>query len=349
MKFKALKIGSGDAFLIEKEGKQFLFDSGGAKATIKNLLRKNKVIDLAICSHNDSDHSNGFIGLLEDSKFDIKEIWLPGLWIPILKFIIDKKIKGELIDFFISRKDFDNEIANSDFTYENLVEKTDISIEEFDSELKHISELLDYRNKYFHYFLIHWYNNESFDLDRIVEIAGLAYKHGCLIRWFKPDDSPSINGVDYGFKPLNSKEIVKIDKVDQKNFLKLLYLTNENKFSLVFEYFHDNNPLILFTADSDLAFLSTKNYNSKSVIVTSPHHGSESNDCVYGKIIGNNIIWVRSDGKRRKNPCAKFKLLNNDKYCVACAFKNHRVEIEFDYCMKNNNWIFKNGQKCTCK
>ena len=131
MKFKALEIGSGDAFLIETGEKQILFDSGGSKSRIIHLLRNNRKIDLAICSHNDSDHSHGFIGLLEDPKFEIAEIWLPGLWIPILNFIIEERVNKDLIHlFFESIDEFDKvrEERNESYDYNSLVEETNIFI-----------------------------------------------------------------------------------------------------------------------------------------------------------------------------------------------------------------------------
>ena len=76
LKFTALEVGSGDAFLLEDENRKILFDSGGSKNKIVALLRKKGItkIDLAICSHNDKDHSKGFLGLL-NSKIRIGQKW----------------------------------------------------------------------------------------------------------------------------------------------------------------------------------------------------------------------------------------------------------------------------------
>ena len=83
--FTALEIGSGDAFLLEDGDRKILFDAGGSKSKIVDLLKKKGItkIDLAICSHNDKDHSKGFLGLL-NSKIGIGEIWLPGTWASII-------------------------------------------------------------------------------------------------------------------------------------------------------------------------------------------------------------------------------------------------------------------------
>lgn len=86
-RFTALTVREGDAFFMEDNGWKCLFDSGRDE-TIVNLLEYRGVdkLDLAICSHNDSDHANGFIKLLE-SNIKIKEIWLPGLWANVLLFV----------------------------------------------------------------------------------------------------------------------------------------------------------------------------------------------------------------------------------------------------------------------
>ena len=359
IRFKALEIGSGDAFLIETEGKQILFDSGGSKSIIKKLLKNNKKIDLAICSHNDRDHSNGFIGLLEDPKFEIVEIWLPGLWLPILNFLIEEGNKQELFQLFFKNKEkiIKFQKNNNEIYYNSLVEKSDIHVKSFNNNLKCISEITDDAQNYYHqykfpnchqlYCYNRWYKKEIIRLYRITKIAGLAYKKGSIIRWFKPENNtPFIKTPDYNFKPLNSEEVVRIDRVSGVNFFKLLYLTNENKYSLVFEFYKGEIPILLFSADSDYSFLTNKNkvYNN-NIIVTSPHHGSKNNEIVYTKITGYNIIWVRSSGERRGEPCSQFKSLSN-KYCLTCIKKNIKKEIEFQ--LINKRWKYIKGTYCDC-
>ena len=354
MKFNVLEIGSGDAFLIENEGNQLLFDSGGSKSKIKELLKNNRIIDLAICSHNDSDHSNGLIGLLDDPKFEILEIWLPGLWVPILNYIIENDLNADLLHMnFENETEIERIIERSDETsnYESLIEKSDISIENFDDKLQTISDKIDENLFHFHFFnFLHsyWYNDEFIKLKRIIKIAGLAYQKGSLIRWFKPENvAPSIMFPDYNFKSLNAKEIVRIDRVSKINFFKLLHLTNENKYSLVFEYYNDKNPIILFSADSDFAFLKNVKKYDNNIIITAPHHGSANNSSVYSKIIGDNIIWVRSDRKCKKRPCSQFKKLKN-KYCLTCNKFLQKEQIKFEYSNMNYHWIYLKGMSCNC-
>lgn len=346
VKFRALEIGSGDAFLIENEGKQILFDSGGSESRIIDLISPNKIIDLAICSHNDSDHANGFIGLLKSPSHEIKEIWLPGMWVPILNFIIENEINGKLTEIIFRDKRGINDIRD----YNSLVEESNVSIEIFDEGLQRISEIEEYviLPHFYLFTSFYWFNSPIINLGRILKIAGLAYKKGSLIRWFKPESiNPTIQNPNYGFKPLNSKEVVKIDRVAESNVLSLMFLTMENKFSLVFEFYNDDKPIITFSADSDFSFLENKTYNN-NIIVTAPHHGSENNSIVYRKIKGDNIIWIRSDRKNKNRPCLDFKNLPN-KYCLSCAVKNYKKEIFFEYDFMKNRWNWKSGIKCDCK
>lgn len=61
-----------------------LVDAGNVSDSqkIKNFLNRiyeTSVIDLAICTHPDSDHKGGFFGLLEDDDVVIKEFWFKDL------------------------------------------------------------------------------------------------------------------------------------------------------------------------------------------------------------------------------------------------------------------------------
>ena len=85
-RFTALTIKEGDAFLLEDNGWNCLFDSG-IDGKVVDLLKFKGIdkLDLAICSHNDADHAKGFIALL-NSSIKIDEIWLPYWWASILQY-----------------------------------------------------------------------------------------------------------------------------------------------------------------------------------------------------------------------------------------------------------------------
>ena len=83
--YEVLKVGDADAILIRHYigDEQFivLIDAGnvGDAAIIKKHLNdyyESYYIDLAICTHPDSDHKDGFFDLLQDDEITIKTFWL---------------------------------------------------------------------------------------------------------------------------------------------------------------------------------------------------------------------------------------------------------------------------------
>ncbi|MBQ6080128.1 MAG: MBL fold metallo-hydrolase [Muribaculaceae bacterium] len=141
-RFTALEIGSGDAFLLEDEGKTILFDSGGSKNRIKDLLKDKGItrIDIAICSHNDGDHANGFIGLLKSYQFIIDEIWLPYWWASILQYANEHGINWAEVEMtsheINDKKDYNSKLLYSD-------EHEPISDEVFGEVLSNLAERMD--------------------------------------------------------------------------------------------------------------------------------------------------------------------------------------------------------------
>lgn len=351
MKFTALEIGSGDAFLLETGERIVLFDSGGNKKTIVNLLNKKGIekIDLAICSHNDIDHANGFIGLL-DSNISIDEIWLPGLWAHILQFAKDNDMAWD-INFNFS-KEYEN-FYNDEFAINSLYDNESIPCESFNDDLSYFSELIDstefYKEQGYLYYLSQNKTitlNLMINLDKIIKIAGLAYRKGSKIRWFEPSRSNLRNIIDYGFMALNAQELYKVHKLKGlTEYMRALQLTDANRYSLVFEYQKNEIPIVRFSADSDCTYQSTNPYLN-NIIITAPHHGSDNNKGVYSEIGGKDIIWIRS-GKPRQRPCSSFKNLNN-KYCLACNSKNIKCEICFEYDSTKMQWVNLHGNQCHC-
>ena len=131
-RFTALTIKEGDAFLIEDNGWNCLFDSGKDELIV-DLLRYKGIdkLDLAICSHNDADHANGFIELLK-SGFQIDEIWLPGLWASVLQFVKDNcDSRGEIV--------CDNEYYNGEL--DSLFSNESVSCESFNQGLSFWTEM----------------------------------------------------------------------------------------------------------------------------------------------------------------------------------------------------------------
>ena len=125
-KFTALTVREGDAFLLEDDGWKCLFDSGRDESIVDLLKIKGiDKLDLAICSHNDADHANGFIALF-NSGFQINEIWLPGLWASVLQFIKDNCKNGDIIEL-------DNEVFDGEL--DSLFSEESVSEESFNRDL----------------------------------------------------------------------------------------------------------------------------------------------------------------------------------------------------------------------
>ena len=336
-KLTSLLIGSGDSFLIETGNESYLIDSGGSQINILNLIPAN--INIAICTHNDSDHCKGFIGILKSKKHFINEIWLPGIWATVIDFIKNWDYETEF-----SRTTIDN-INLTEININEILTDSDENINDLTDELGFLSDIADYSN--WHYFFFTPFINSKihFNINRILQIAKLAYEKGVAIKWFFPENNG--DNILNSFRPVNCKHLLKTKKIKNNNliyFLQLAYITSENEHSLVFEYHIDNSPRILFTADS---LISIPNPYTNQIIVTAPHHGSNSNRQVYNNVKGSDIIWVRSDGPSFTRPCQEFLNLSN-KYCLSCTKKYpiKREEIIFEW--DNGQWNNLKGQSCKC-
>lgn len=335
-KLTSLLINSGDSFLIENGEENYLIDSGGNQRTILSLVPKR--INLAICTHNDSDHCKGFIGILKSDKHIINEIWLPGIWATVIDFV--KKWK---YDTAFSREQLDD-INLENIDLHELLTDTNESIDDLTDDLGFLSDIDDFPDWRF-FFNHHIISNKiQFNINRILEIAKLSFEKGVAIKWFFPDNNG--DSLINNFRPINCKHLLRTKRITNNNltfFYQLAYLTSENEHSLVFEYYIEEAPRILFTADS---LVSIRNPYTNQILVTAPHHGSDSNKQVYKNITGD-IIWIRSDRPSFKRPCQDFLSLKN-KYCLSCTKKHpiQREELIFEF--KNGQWTHIKGQKCGC-
>lgn len=352
--FTAHDAGIGDCFSIQDNGKLYVIDGGNGKRIVDDFV--GRTIDVCIVTHNDRDHTFGVKHLL-DKGVDIKEIWLPGIWQPILNHIkCNPKILIDLEEFEVSTSDND-EIKPTDLTEGTDAEMGTLYDVE-DSNLQYV-ELFEWHTKLMESDPKRYFNSINIKLNRILDLFSQAIERGCLIKFFFPEESKiedSINGND-PFKMLNSTLLVKLKKVKdetKRNFVQLISLSATNKYSLVFEYLFDKQSIILFTGDSNLFFIannSTLKYDSSEIIVTAPHHGSESNKVAYSKIIGKKILWVKSGGSMKCLTGNTFKNATHyQKYCNRCITLNHYnfryKKISFEF--QNNSWISLENNHCIC-
>lgn len=381
-KFIALPVGQGDAFYLERQNMKVLVDGGKSKSAISDLLKSNVAgrfdLDVVICTHNDADHANGIIGLLENWSDEIKEVWLPGSWTFRIKDLVeDPELFLDEIINTIYKKDLDkfDSLENS---FTEISEEPEEQSEGSEFNLEKIIE--NSKNFYFDKFggplfysnirSIFYSNRNSkiYSVDkkriqlfgeaieaaaRIRDITMLAYHKGCRIRFFEFGSEPVLGGLTGSLEPVNSREIAIANSISI-GALEYLALTIANKQSLVFYALENNGyPAVLFSADSDLDFPLPSSIPLKSPIITAPHHGSENNRNAYNAVshwlCNTNIkpIWIRSDGKSRLRPGGSFKK-QSMRACTLCncgTTPKQTVQLVSEM----NQWQFTNGVRmCSC-
>ena len=153
----------------------------------------------------------------------------------------------------------------------------------------------------------------------IRQIAKLACNRGCKIRFFQFGQKVG-GGIDR-LVPVNSEEMESTfsREIDALSFLSL---TVQNKQSLVFySPEKENEPAVLFTADSDLNFSLPDRRPYSVPIVTSPHHGAEANKNAYSTVSrwlnDSEAIWIRSDKACEKRPGVEYKK-QKKRICTLC-------------------------------
>lgn len=374
LKFTALKIKNGDAFLLQDGEWNCLFDSGGNQDTIKHIIKQDKKIksiNLAICSHNDSDHSHGFIGLLKLRTFPINEIWLPELWCAIVNYVIVNRnnnvLWSEIEDYLYDYNDDERNERWADYDIDSLFGEEFTYSDQLDEQLTHIDEVDITTQKNnpqacaFIQFIRKCSSKTVVDkLNNIIRIVSLALNKkvknkGCKIVWFKNVKTPCCKAND-SFVPLNSIPVCVTNHgvshilwrripnlISAHKFVHATTLSAVNHYSLVFEYWKQEKPIVRFSADSDCDCQIYKPYPD-SIIITAPHHGSDSNANVYTSIQGKDITWVRTYNSNVNYPYKAFFANCSLMYCVRCPKKGIFDEVCFDY--KKGKWKKTAGAKC---
>ena len=322
MRLTALGIKRGDAYLLQNDNNEnFLFDAGSP--SVFQLLHQKGCCHLrvAICSHNDADHTDGFENLLK-SCIRIDELWLPNIWASIVLFL-NNHSENINEDYISSLK---KEIGKINVDIQAIYNQRDISPLEIEQvQYKEVYQKLPYKT------------------DKILKIIKLARRKNIRIRFFKPLDYEVNNVCDFGFVAKNSEEVNSVPVLNSITQLAMaIKLSAENKYSLVFEYRQDE-PRILFTADSDLYFVQQNgiHYNG-SMVITAPHHGSDSNASAYDKIQADNPFYIRTFYNKKHSIKAFLALQNCQKYCVRCCHQEQEVVFEWN----NDSWYNVSGHSC---
>lgn len=363
-KFIALPVGQGDAFYYERKEFSILVDGGRSKLKISDILNHEKImrLDVLVCTHNDADHANGVLGLLQNWRGEIGEVWLPASWSYKMKDLL--KNPRDFYHSLIAESRQESEYQSLENLSENI---QSLEYSPHFEEMPPIEELLDedaieiggclISSIYARYLSIHWpfappLLFEAIEAaERIREIAISAYKSGIKIRFFEfTDRQPPSGGIVGILQPVNAKEVFP-KTLNNLSPLMYLYLTMANRESLVFfSPEEEENPAVLFTADSDLEFNLPNLPPKNPLIVTSPHHGSESNKDAYTKVNKwlnrNTAIWVRSDCKSKKRP-GKTYLSQSERYCTLCNTSTSKLQAVALDSQPKKGWHTRNNQ-CSC-
>lgn len=201
------------------------------------------------------------------------------------------------------------------------------------------------------------YRNAINTVIKIVELIGLGYKSKARIRWFEYSNNQcqvGLDGEDFLY-PLNSSEM---KNLKQKNIRALYFaaLTKANVESLVFySPCSTSDAGVLFSGDSDYSFHLDINEISDDSLITSPHHGSESNARAYLVLSGKSTpktILVRSDSTQSKNgrPGHSYISFTKNRYCTKCReSEKPKSPLKFKITASGKWAALKNTNKCTCK
>ncbi|WP_075583558.1 MBL fold metallo-hydrolase [Caballeronia zhejiangensis] len=126
-KLVALPV-SGDAYLLQRRGRNILVDGGyGSRALISALKSPGIAlshIDIVVCTHADKDHAGGLTELLP--SITVGEFWLPGAWSDSLPDLL--KNPQHVVDALLAELDdlepgeaFDGDRHEDDDEFESRV------------------------------------------------------------------------------------------------------------------------------------------------------------------------------------------------------------------------------------
>lgn len=200
-------------------------------------------------------------------------------------------------------------------------------------------------------------------LARIRKVAEQAVKHHVPIRWFDYTEFAKTRlasgGIDGLLAPMNAVELTTPPSPAMRLWA-LLSVVNQE--SLVFCSHPDDGAAVVFAADSPLgdgpgfnqSFLLGQHFCRERLVVTAPHHGSDSNAIAYDHIEDATCrpaLFVRSGGKP-SHPGTVFRQLPKEwRICTHCPHRGleHR---EVEILLSSRYWRFGNlrvsGHECDC-
>ena len=348
-----------------KGDRTLLVDGGGSLRFPRRFVRATgrDHVNILVCTHNDSDHAKGVLGFLKGGP-TADEVWLPASWMDRLEDLIisPRGFFEELIRDI--EKLSDTQVADlgyiGDQYAKRLANKEDMVVQVNSDVLYQAFEKGYLMKPHVYYWLGPYRRKLLFEalsgVNLVREIALAAYRAGCLIKWFdyigNKNQSKALGGIKNLLVPVNSVEVAQIRR-PKRSALEYVALTRSNKQSLVFmSPNEEDNPGVLFTADSDLSFYQQIQWHDQ-MIITSPHHGSEANKRAYERFSNEakgvkDVVWVRSDRKFTYRPGKSYLTANGRKYCTWCkGSKSPKQDVQLE--LSNNVWQPIRTRKCKCK
>jgi hypothetical protein len=375
-RFAALPVGQGDSFLLETANTALLVDGGKSRQGFPELLRSIHPgldeLDIVVCTHNDADHANGLLGLLDAWPGRIREVWLPGSWTYRLVDLLSnpwafldelasdiygararRELDGGADDLprlnpevnQLETKDLEG--AALDAAFETASGKSGgpfargITVVPADPGMLATRDVIE-----------EWL--ELVDMaDRIREIALEAWRRGAKIRWFDHREFARTGRPGGGERnvlvPLNSVERLRVARISALEYLRL---TQMNRESLAFIAPAEDSAVV-FTGDSDLGGVQFVEH-PRSVLVTAPHHGSEQNAAAYVMVRrwrrDATTLWVRSDSRSKTRPGASYRAAGYERACTLCSHARSSKQPVFASCRQGRRWTFsRTTHLCMCK
>lgn len=263
-RFIALPVGQGDAFYLERDDIHILVDGGRSKRAFPRILKYHANpphLDVVVCTHNDADHANGIIGLLEDQAVPIREVWLPGTWTWRFRDLVanphefTKELANDIdkahqevqtLEYYYEQHDFhpNGEASEHDHFPEQRSDAAEWFLEalsQAESGFWEAADWLSWRHPLwwdkwfpFRYPKVKLWLECLDAARRIKKIAEAALNAGTRIRLFEFVRNPTmVNGGHKGqLEAVNSREIRPCKKSVSALFY--LALTQANRESLVF-------------------------------------------------------------------------------------------------------------------
>ncbi|GAB5549983.1 MAG: hypothetical protein SangKO_097430 [Sandaracinaceae bacterium] len=280
-------------------------------------------LDVVVCTHNDYDHSNGLIGLLERSTISVAELWLPGRFKEALE-------ESAALTPHRVYESLDGEVPMRPDSVPPVV--GDAGFEE--SPLEHITEELAHGHKPIWTLIEPTYRALLRNRDdarrarrvcrhwkalaNIRRIADAALRRRVPVRWLEY----SVAGPHHRTGDLRALNARRPRRPPLANLGAVLALTLVNREALVLSLDLGPRQGVMFCSDSGLTpFLSSAPPGTG--LFTAPHHGSNDRENVAAYPLFDSVpdaVAVRSDKPQeveRSRPCVPY-VERQRRFCTRC-------------------------------